>query len=102
MKSMWNLLAVLSVVVLVSACGDKKGGVNDSGVEADGKCSGALIGDIKSLVADVKDAGANNDRPKAKAACTKFTTKYGRVSCISPETGKRFEGQQMIDACNQL
>ena len=104
MKSKSMFVVVLSFVVLVAGCGNdgKKGGVNESGVEANGKCSAALISDLKTFVNDINDAAAANDRAKGKAVCNKFTGKYGNVSCVSPETGKRFEGGQLVESCNKL
>src|SRR5688572_6333829 len=104
MKSMAKYVLALVLVAVLSGCGDDKGkgGLNNSGVESDGKCSKQLMSDLRSFLDDIQAAGDKNDRPAAKAACGKFNGKYGNVTCTSPETGKKFEGAQFKQMCAQF
>ncbi len=97
MKSMLKFAVVCSFAVLVSGCGDKKGGVNDSGVEADGTCSSNVASDVRSLGDEMNGA---KDVATVKSACSKFTTKYPkRFTCIAKETGRKFDSGTILDLC---
>ena len=107
MKTLFNVFVVFTVALGLSACGGK-GGVNDSGVEANGNCSGSAVGDFESSSKDTNNAvrtgmekgragdvaGAKSKFIEAYEACTRFEKKYGATfTCKNPN-----DTRQILDA----
>ncbi len=109
MKSMLKFVAVLSLVLFVSACDKNKNGggaggglgEKNAGVGADGKCSDKMIADLEEFAREFQDAGLNNDLPKAKSLCRNITAKYGNTSCKAANGGT-FDGSELERECNKL
>ncbi len=103
MKALFNLTFVALIALGLSGCGDKKGGQNETGVEANGKCSGNVMSDAETYVKTATEAAGRMDIKAASVACDKFVNKYGKtMMCISPQTGRTLDMSTVADSCDTL
>lgn len=116
MKSIVKAFVVFTLVVGLSACGGK-GGVKNSGVEANGDCSAQALSDYQTTAANMKkeldeaqkmagrrDAAATKAKLKdGYNAGMEFVTKYGKnFSCKKPNSDEMISAAFRAAVCDTL
>lgn len=116
MKTFLNAFVVLTLALGLSACGGK-GGVNDTGVEANGNCSSNALSDFNStaekankLIQEASDAKTRGDNATMKSklqaahdAGKEFITKYGAsFSCKNPNANQTISSASRQADCDRL
>ncbi len=71
---------VVFALFFLSGCGEKNGGVRESGLERDGSCSA-------QLVRDITDFGAAKTTSEIRLVCVKYLNKWGTapIKCSRKE-----------------